>query len=264
MKKESMYVPDIALVIAGTFLMAFSISNILEPMELVTGGASGIGIIVKQYTQHWLPFIPEGIPLWFTTLCLNIPLFGLAYFIRGHSFFRRTLLGVGFLTLFLGVMPQLNIITEDTILNIVFGGLIEGCGLGLVFRAMSSTGGSDLVASLLIVKYPFLTVPLITAAVDGLIVLAGMVSFGLEKGLYAIITIFIMEKSSDVILKGFSHNVAVYIISKGHNEIANQINTHLKRGITKIEANGYYRKKKYAYVTLRNQSAAVVIFKGNY
>ena len=164
----------------GALLMAFAVGNVLEPMQLVTGGVSGIAIMVKQYTERlfshneWFVggYFSEGIPLWLTTIVVNIPLFIAAYKRKGSTVC---------LTVFLGVLTQHKILPKDTVLCSLFGGLIEGVGIGLVLLSKGSTGGSDLFATLLHDVFPHHSIPRIMGMIDGVVVAAGFFVFGMEK-----------------------------------------------------------------------------------
>lgn len=236
----------------GAFLMAFAVGNVLEPMHLVTGGISGLGIIIKQYSAVWFQkqgwfagqALEQGIPLWITSIVFNIPLFIAAYKKKGIHFLGSSLWGAAWLTIFLAVLPEWDILPRDYVLNSLFGGLIEGLGIGLVLLAKSSTGGADLFATLLHERLPQYSIPKIMACHDGVIVALGFMAFGIENGLYALITIFIISRISDTVIGGFGHAMVAYIISDESQRIAGEVMRELNRGITGIGVKGMYRNKE--------------------
>ncbi|MDF2803973.1 MAG: hypothetical protein K0S61_3876 [Anaerocolumna sp.] len=225
------------LIVAGTLLMAASVNWVYEPLELVTGGITGLAIVIKKLTSIW---IDDGVPIWLTTIILNIPLFIAAILVKGRTFLRNTLFGTVSLTVALYIVPPINLVFEDMILASVMGGVLDGVGLGLIFVSMASTGGSDLLAMIIHKYKPYLSVPQILIVIDTVIVLAGIVSFGIMKALYAIIAVYILAKVSDGILEGLKFAKMAYIISDYYNEIAGQILIQLDRGVTGITATGMY------------------------
>lgn len=225
------------LIVAGTLLMAASVNWVYEPLELVTGGITGLAIVIKKLTSIW---IEDGVPIWLTTIVLNIPLFMAAILVKGKTFLRNTLFGTISLTAALYLVPPIHLVFEDMILASVLGGVLDGVGLGLIFVSMASTGGSDLLAMIIHKYKPYLSVPQILIVIDTVIILAGIVSFGIMKALYAIIAVYILAKVSDGILEGLKFAKMAYIISDNYNEIAGQILIQLDRGVTGISATGMY------------------------
>lgn len=243
MKNEVLkgYFKHYLLIIVGTLLMAVSVNFVYEPIKMVTGGVSGLAIIIKDISSI---LIEGGIPIWVSNILLNIPLFLGALLVKGRTFLHNTLFATVSFSVALAFVPTLNIIYDDYLLASVFGGVIGGAGLGLVLVTQSSTGGTDLL-SMLIHKYkPYYTVPQILTVIDGLIVIAGAISFGLNKALYAIIAVYITAKVSDGILEGLKFAKMAYVISDKYEDIAKLILTDLDRGVTGISATGMYSNKE--------------------
>lgn len=224
-------------IIMGTFLMAAAVNLVFEPLEMVTGGVSGLAIIIKNFTSLW---IDGGIPIWLSNIILNVPLFIGAYLLKGKTFLRNTLFATVSLTLGLYFVPRVNIVYQDYLLASVFGGIVTGAGLGLVFSTQSSTGGTDLLSMLINKFKPYYSVPQILTIVDGIIVIGGAISFGVSKALYAIIAVYITAKVSDGILEGLKFAKMAYIISDRYDEIAKRILDDLDRGVTGLSATGMY------------------------
>ncbi len=228
------------LIVAGTLLMAASVNLVYDPLNMVTGGVTGLAIIIKKVTGLW---IDGGVPIWLSNLLLNIPLFIAAWLVRGRTFLKNTFFATISLTIALYIVPTIDIVYQDYLLAAVFGGVLGGAGLGLVFITLSSTGGTDLLAMVIHKFKPYYTVPQILTVIDGLIVLAGVISFGLTKALYAIISVYITAKISDSILEGLKFAKMAYVISDYYDEIAKQIMKDLDRGVTGISATGMYSNK---------------------
>lgn len=226
---------------AGAGLMAVAVNCVFEPMGLVTGGVTGIGIIVKELTGNAVG--REGIPLWITNLVCNVPLFICAYFLSGKRFVRRGLITAALFTIFLAVIPITMLPTENLLLNSVLGGVIMGGGLGMVFAAGATTGGMDLLALLLHRKIRHWSEAQILAVVDGIIVIAGALIFGLEHALYALISIFIVMRISDGILNGLKFSKMAFIISEKSADITEYLMKEMERGVTGIETIGMHTGK---------------------
>ncbi|QHQ60631.1 DUF2179 domain-containing protein [Anaerocolumna sedimenticola] len=228
------------LIIAGTLLMAASVNLVYDPLEMVTGGVTGLAIVIKKVTSIW---IKGGIPIWLTNILLNIPLFLAAWLVRGKAFLKNTFFATVSLSIALYIIPTYDIVYNDYLLAAVFGGVLGGAGLGLVFMTLSSTGGTDLLAMVVHKFKPYYTVPQILTVIDGLIVLAGVISFGLTKALYAIIAVYITAKISDSILEGLKFAKMAYVISDYYDDIAKQVMKELDRGVTGVSATGMYSNK---------------------
>lgn len=236
-KKHSV-VSSYLLIILGTGMMAIAYQCVLDPIGLVTGGFTGLGIIIRNLT---LDVVEGGVPLWVTNTALNIPVFILAYITIGKKFVGRTLFGAIMLSVWLAVIPFTDIAQGDYLLGAIFGGLFTGAGMGFVLKANCTTGGTDMVAALvqrLALKHH--SVVHILFVVDGLVVVAGLFVFGVRATLYAIVAIFITTKVSDAVLDGFKSSKAAYIISEFYEPIANQIMVELDRGVTGLNAKGMY------------------------
>lgn len=219
---------DYILIMAGTSLMALAIKGIFDPVSLVTGGFSGIAIIVKNITEG---IIEGGIPLWLTNLFLNIPLFVVAIKVKGWRYIAKTIFATIWLSVALWYMPEKNLMPDDIFLASVFGGVISGLGIGLVLMANATTGGTDTMAAIIQHFIRHYSIAQIMQVLDGVIVLAGAWVFGINRALYAIICIYLVSKVSDGILEGLKFSKLAYIISEHYEEIAKQIMKELDRGL---------------------------------
>lgn len=235
MKRHPFY--DYLLIIVGTTLLAISINMFFDPLELVTGGVTGLAIIIKALTGHWKG---GGIPIYVTNLVINIPLFLLALLIKGKNFGARSLFATFYLSFALYYTSGIESVTQDLFLGSVFGGVVSGIGLGLVFLAFSTTGGTDLAASIIQHFIKHFTIAQIMLFLDSMIILFGVFTFGAEKAMYAIITVFISVKFIDGILEGFHFSKAAFIISERTEQISEKIMNTLERGVTGLSGRGKY------------------------
>lgn len=230
-------VRDYLLIILGTALMGASIQSIYDPIGLVTGGFTGLAIVVKDVTER---LFSGGIPLWLTNLVLNVPVFVIAWRLKGKRFIGRTLVGTFLLSAWLYVLPPIDLTEGDYILAAVFGGLLNGIGIGLVLLGRGTTGGTDMVAALIQHRMRQYSIVQIMQVLDGLVVLSGLFVFGIRAGLYAIVAIFITTKASDALMEGLKFSKVAYIISDRHEQIAKRIMEEMDRGVTGLMAKGMY------------------------
>jgi len=228
---------DYLLIIIGTGVLAAGIICLFDPVGLVTGGFSGLAIVVKSVSSMWWE---GGIPLWFTNLALNIPVFIVAYFVKGKGFIGKTLLGTIMLSVWLYMIPAIDLAQEDYMIASIFGGVFCGFGIGLVIKTGATTGGTDMVAALIQVKLRHYSIVQILQVIDALVVLLGLFIFGIRPALYAIIGIVVSTKVSDIVVEGVNYSKAVYIITNQHEIVAKRILKELDRGVTGLQAKGMY------------------------
>lgn len=227
---------DYILITLGTFLVAFAIKNIYDPRGLVTGGVSGVAIILKEKLD---------IPLWVTNTGLNIPLFFFSVKMLGWVFVKRTVYSTALLSLFLGLIPYYPFIQNDLLLTALFGGVITGIGTGILLLCHATTGGTDTVAVLLHKKrLRHISIAQILQVLDGIVVAAGISVFGILCACYAVIAVICVGRVSDGIVEGVHYSKIAYIISDKKEEIANAIMERLGRGVTGIRATGMYTGKR--------------------
>nr|WP_295286578.1 YitT family protein [uncultured Blautia sp.] len=234
-RKKPWYL-EYLLIIIGTGLMGTAITSCFDAAGMVTGGFSGIAILVKSWTNG---LYGDGIPLWFTNLALNVPLFLLATKIKGFKFVKKALLGDLSLTVWLAILPSWKL-SADLLLVALYGGLLQGIGIGFVFLGGGTTGGTDLLAAIIQKYLRHYSIAQIMQFVDGAVVIVGMYVFGVERALYAIIAVFLVTKVSDGIIEGLKFSKSVYIITDKPDEVARMVIEDMDRGITGIPAKGMY------------------------
>lgn len=242
-KKRKYYdfIRSYLLIITGTGLMAFAIKNTFDPIGLVTGGFTGIGIMLRRLTSG---FVEGGIPIWFTNIALNLPLFLAALRLKGGRFIGRTFLASMLLSFWLGILPEIDLAGGDYLLASVYGGVLTGAGIGLVLTAQVATGGTDLIATLLHMKFRSYSIAQLLQVIDGAVILAGIYVCGIRASLYAVFAVYITTRVSDLITEGGKFAKAVYIISDHYEQIADAVMNEMDRGTTMLPAVGMYRNEE--------------------
>lgn len=222
-------VKNYVLILIGSAIVAVGFNTLLLPNQIAAGGVSGISTIMQSF----------GFEAAYVQWGLNIPLFIAGFYLLGGTFGVKTLVGSVFLPLMVFLTRHIAPVTHEALLAAIFGGVVIGIGIGLVFLGNGSTGGTALAAKI-INKYTGLTLGTCLAMMDGLIVLGAMTVFGIEEGLYAVIGVFISSKTIDVVQAGFSHSKMAMIITGHEDEVRQAVFDQIDRGVTKISAVGGY------------------------
>ncbi|KUR60555.1 YitT family protein [Bacillus safensis] len=222
-------VKNYLFILIGSAIVAIGFNTLLLPNQIAAGGVSGISTIMQSF----------GFEAAYVQWGLNIPLFIAGFYLLGGTFGVKTLVGSIFLPFMVFVTRHIAPVTHEALLAAIFGGVVIGIGIGLVFLGNGSTGGTALAAKI-INKYTGLTLGTCLAMMDGLIVLAAMTIFGIEEGLYAVIGVFISSKTIDVVQAGFSHSKMAMIITGHEDEVRQAVFDQIDRGVTKISAVGGY------------------------
>lgn len=220
------------VLILGSFIMAISINMFLLPNKIAPGGVAGIATVI-----FYLYRFPVGISM----LLLNIPLFILGIAYLGGIFGIRTFFATIMLSVAVDITAFVPVITREPLLASIFGGVLMGVGLGLIFRVESTTGGSDLAAKIAHRFIPAFSIGQILLAIDfAVIVFVAAVFRNYELALYAAITLFVSSQIIDGILEGVDFAKAVFIISNNSEKIAQGIMSSLDRGVTGLNGTGMY------------------------
>lgn len=220
----------------GCAMMAFSLNFFLEPHTIAPGGVTGLAIVIQKTV---------GVPIDLTNLVINIPLFILGLMVLGKTFGAKTayatLILSGFIRVFLISCGDDAMITNDLLLASIYGGVIMGIGLGVVFRCGGTTGGTDLAGAILHTYFPNISIAKLMMFLDLLVVsAAGIVKRDIETSLYSVIALYISVKLVDFIVEGLSYAKAIYVISKDSEEIGQRIMDEIGRGVTALKARGFY------------------------
>jgi uncharacterized membrane-anchored protein YitT (DUF2179 family) len=222
---------NVLLIAAGLLLATLGYRLYLIPNNVAPGGFTGIGQIVN----HLFPAVGVGM----VNLILNVPLFVLSLRSMGLGFGLRSLLSSVALSLLLDYLP-VPAMTDDVLLSAVFGGVLCGAGFGLVLRGHATTGGSDMLASIVHRHIPALKVSVCLFATDATVVIASGFVFDAAAAMYALISVFVMNVVIDQVLEGPGLARSHIIITTHGNEIAERILKELDRGVTALDAKGMY------------------------
>lgn len=223
-------------ILLGSFLLALGLDIFLAPSNIVTGGVTGIGIIIKDITRRiW----GVGISLSVTNLVINVPILIAAWIVKGRRYIARTALATISLSGWLYVFENVAY-TGNILLAAIYGGVLSGIGLGLVFTTQATTGGTDMIAAIVQHYIPHFSVSNFLLIIDGLIVCGGILVFGIETTMYALIAVYITTAVSDRVVDGFHYSKAIYIISDHGEEIASAILEKIDRGVTGLQGRGMY------------------------
>jgi uncharacterized membrane-anchored protein YitT (DUF2179 family) len=236
---------DFVYIIIGTYLMSFAIKVLLVPLKLSTGGASGIATIFYYLYQ---------IPLGVTVIIINIPLFIIALFKLGIKFSVKSIITTTLLSVFLDIFSYtdfVKMLNLDIFLASVYGGLLMGLSLSLLFKAGASSGGSDLLAQIIYRLTSIQSLSQILLAIDAIIITSIVIVFkNANLGLYSILAIFISKKVIDVVFEGIYYTKIINIITKSDKDIVNGVLNELKRGATVTKVKGAYTNDEYNSITV--------------
>jgi len=217
----------------GSALFAAGFSLFLQPNDLNPGGISGLAMAVVELTG----FGSVGM----LSVLINLPLFILGGLKIGKRFFCGSLIGMLLSSVLIDVFALIPMPVMEPLISVIYGGVICGLGLGVVFVCGSSTGGSDILIRLLKLRYRNVPIGQIGMAFDGIVaVLTGFVFQDLSKALYTGVTVFLTGKVIDAVVYRFDYSKVVLIISKEYDAIAEAIGRDLDRGATLLHAEGSY------------------------
>lgn len=234
----------IILTVAGSAIFALGFSLFLEPNDINTGGISGLA----QTLAHLLGIQNVGV----LSIALNVPLFLVGGFRVGKRFFAGSLLGALVSGSLIDVFSLLSIGPQDTLVSGIYGGVLCGLGIGIVFAAGTSTGGSDIVVRLLKQRYRNVPIGIISTAFDAcVVILTGIVFRDISRALFSGVVVFITGRVMDVVVYRFDYSKVAIIISDRAEQIAADICNKLDRGATFLHGQGSYsRQEKQVVLTV--------------
>lgn len=231
------YARDYLVIALGAVIYALSVDFFTAPNHIAPGGVTGLATMLNH-----LFYAPIGA----TALILNIPLFIWGAIESGWRFILRTIIATVTVSLLIDFFGAWGIAYHgDLIIAAIFGGILSGTGLGLIFLRGGSTGGTDIIARNLNRRFPYLSIGTIVLISDAVVVALSAVVYGsLENALYAVIAIFTSTKLIDAVVFGLSRDNGklLIIITTKPDEISDLIISGQDRGLTLIEASGGYSK----------------------
>ena len=241
---------DVLIIFLGCIIASLGVNVFLSHAQLLSGGATGLGLLV-EYTTN----IPAGI----TLFLINIPLLAVSFKKLSRSFTIYTTIGMLSLSISLmitkPIASAINIDGLDLLLYCIYGGVLCGIGYGLVFLRNGSTGGTDVVTMLIRKKHSNFNIGSFGFSLNVIIIIIGAFIFGLPQALYTLISLFIQSIVLDKMLKGFSSKKLLLILTKKEADVINYVIKDLHRGVTSLLAEGEYthdrKKMLYCIVTAR-------------
>ena len=244
-------VRSLALIVTGSGIFAFSFSFFLQGAHINAGGVSGIGQLLEHITGF------GSVALW--SFLLNVPLFLLGLKSIGRNFFLGSLLGMLLSSLFLSLTELIPVPELEPLICAIFGGAGIGAGLGLVFLAGASTGGSDIAARLLRPILPDKPIGKLMLMIDIVVVALTGLAFGdISRALYSAVCLYVSSIVIDGIIYGLDYSTMAIIISEKYQEIGDAITKRLVRGVTVLDGRGFYtgREKNVLLSAMKRRQAA--------
>lgn len=233
------------MIMIGCGIYGFSLDMISVPNQLTDGGISGITLLLKHF---W------GVNMGLSSLLLNIPLIILGYRFMGKRLLAYTIWGTLWLSFFLWfwrlipIIYQLNL-EHDLFLSAILAGTLSGIGLGLIFRYNGTSGGTDIIARIMQMKYGMSSGKVLLFC-DTIILLSSLSYLDLKHIMYTLVAAFILSKVMDAVQQGAYSARGLIIISDNYQQIAKMIDIKLDRGFTYFEARGGYKKTKRPVIYL--------------
>ncbi len=231
---------DIMLCALGTLMYSASVVCFIQPMQFVPGGLTTLAIMVN----HFLPFLPVGM----LVFLLNVPLFIASWKAFGFRFIAKTLGCSVMLSVFIDVLtplaekyPFLLYSGDEKLLAAIFGGIIMGVGLGIVFLRGATTGGTDIIGRLLRLKFPHVSVGKLVMVSDLVVIsLAGLMYKSFETVLFSLVIIFLNSLAVDFVVSGRNNSKMMLIMTSKPEEVMRDIMTVIDRGVSVLDAVGGY------------------------
>lgn len=232
---------DYLAITLGLVMFSLSWTLFIIPAKITSGGVSGIGAVL---------FYATGIPVGLTYFLVNIFLVGIAIKVLGANFGIKTIYSM--IVVSLGLTFTQNMISEplidDTFLSAVLGGILSGVGLGIVFSKGGSTGGTDIIAAI-VVKYRNISPGRVIMYCDVIIIASSFfVLKSIDKMVYGYVTMAVVSYALDAVLSGANRSAQMFIFSRKYEEIADFINQQRYRGVTVIDGTGWYTKENVKVV----------------
>lgn len=220
----------------GSTIFALGFSLFLEPNNINSGGISGLA----QAVAHIIGIQNVGL----LSVLLKLPLFLIGGIRVGKRFFAGSLIGMLVSGVLIDLFASISIGFQDALVSGIYGGLLCGLGIGVVFAAGTSTGGSDILVRLLKLHYRNVPIGMISMTFDALVViLTGIVFHDISRALYSGIAVFITGQVMDIVVYRFDYSKVAIIISDQAEAIAKAVAEKLDRGVTFLDGQGYYTRQ---------------------
>jgi len=229
MKKK---IINLLYITIGSILVALSLNLFFVKLKIAPGGVSGLATVI-----YYLTDISVGMVI----IALNIPLFLMGILDFGKGFLLKTFYATALMSFVVDYTTFLPQLTEDMLLASIFGGILMGVGLALVFKGEATTGGTDILAKVVNKHFRAFNISEQLFVIDAIVVITAMITFrDFDIGFYSIIAILLSAKSIDIVLEGVGFSKAIFIISDAGEEIAKDIMEEVGRGVTGLNGEGMY------------------------
>jgi uncharacterized membrane-anchored protein YitT (DUF2179 family) len=255
---------EYTLILTGAFIMSVGFVYFITPYKFVPGGVYGIAIVVHYVTKGLCVITPNGLPIGLMGLALDIPLTIIGTKILGPKFGVKTVVGFVAVSQFILLLTYFQgdkaLVEGDPLLSAIFGGVLLGVGIGLMFRSKATSGGSDIIA-MIFAKYTRLPIGQLMIYVDSVIVLIGLAVFrDWRIPLYSWLVIFITGKVIDTVIEGLNYEKTLFIVSDKHGEIRDVIINDLNRSGTFIQGQGMFKgtEKKIIFTVVSRKELALL------
>lgn len=225
---------EFLIITIGVILVAVSVQYFFVPAKITGGGITGLAMVIN----HYVPSITMGLSM----MIMNIILFAIAFLFLGSSFGGKTIyaaFGLSGVMWFIEKFMRPQAVTDDIMLSVIIGTLLLGIGLGITFSQNASTGGTTILAKILN-KFFHIEIGKCIQAVDIIVVIAGALTFGISKGLYAVVSVLLNGIIIDKVIEGFDSVKSVMVFSNKCGVIREYIVKDLDRGCTIFEGKGGY------------------------
>ena len=232
MNKNTM--KDAVLVLVGALIYSLGTQYFIVPAQIAPGGAVGIALMINFLTD---------LPIGTLTLLVNLPLLVLAWKYLSHQFTIRTAIATVIVTIVLDVLvtPSCPMYSGDRLLGSVYGGIVVGIGMALIFMAGFTTGGTDIAGYLLQKKFPHYSIGRALMMIEGVILAMSIVVFqDVDAGLFGLISVYVQTKAIDMILYGSGSASQATIITKAADQISKRVIDELERTATILDGKGAY------------------------
>jgi uncharacterized membrane-anchored protein YitT (DUF2179 family) len=240
-RKASFYFKKYLTIFIGALIASVGLEIFLIPNEVIDGGVVGLSIMAQTLS---------GFSIGIFLILFNLPFLYLGYKQIGQNFAIATLVAILFLSGWSKVMEPIPPLTTDPFLAAIFGGIIDGLGVGLIIRAGGSLDGTEIVAIIMDKKSVF-SVGEVVMFINLFILSSAGLLYGWDKAMYSLVAYFVISKMIDVVIKGLDESYAVMIVTNEHDEITSALNDRLGRGVTLLHGAGGYTGESKEGQTLK-------------
>ncbi len=229
---------DYIIIAIGAFIFSFGIAMFTSPNNIAPGGVSGIGTMLNHLFN---------IPIGSVIIAVNIPLFIFSFKKFGKSFFKKSLFATFLTSSLIDILPFIleKHYVYSPLLASIFGGVSIGVGVGIIFLRGGTTGGADILAKLIRLKYPHFSLGTLVFIIDAIIVISTLFVYGsIEALLYSTVSFFVTSRAVDAIIFGAARSKMLLIITTQPQQIAKRIMNDIQHGVTLIPASGAYTNEE--------------------